>query len=150
MRILIAYDGSPDSELALSEVARRPWPAGSMVRIVTVVQPPVGMADRNFGLDGSLIVEWTKSIKEEAFDRLNRALLRFKGRGDLETSSEVREGSPKASLIEATREWGADLVVLGSQGMTRLERIFLGSVSHALVTYAPCSVEIIRRRPSSA
>jgi len=62
---------------------------------------------------------------------------------------EVREGSPKASLIEAIREWEADLVVVGSHGMTHLERMFLGSVSHALVTHAPCSVEIVRRRPSA-
>ena len=49
------------------------------------------------------------------------------------------------SLLEAIKSFGADLVVAGSHGATALERIFLGSVSHALVTHAPCSIEIVKR-----
>ncbi len=39
MKILLAIDGSPHSQDAAEEVARRPWPAGSTVRIVSVIQP---------------------------------------------------------------------------------------------------------------
>src|SRR5262245_7068641 len=38
MRILIAYDGSPSADYAIDEVVRRPWPAGTEVRVVTVLE----------------------------------------------------------------------------------------------------------------
>jgi len=53
-------------------------------------------------------------------------------------------------LLQAIQEWSADLAVVGSQGRSRVERLFLGSVSHALVTHAPCSVEVVRARRKAA
>ena len=147
MRILIAYDGSPDSELAVDEVARRPWPQGSKVRLVSVMEPPLTSAPPNFEFYGPLVVGVENSLREEASQRIQKAITKFKGREDLEISSELMEGSPKSSLLEAIRDWVADLVVVGSHGRTRLERLFLGSVSHALVTHSPCSVEVVRSRP---
>jgi hypothetical protein len=38
MRILIAIDGSPCSDVAVDEIARRPWPAGSIVRLIYVIE----------------------------------------------------------------------------------------------------------------
>ena len=54
------------------------------------------------------------------------------------------DGEPKGALLQAIREWKPDLVVAGSHGKTTLERFLLGSVSHALVSHAPCSVEIVK------
>jgi nucleotide-binding universal stress UspA family protein len=59
--------------------------------------------------------------------------------------AELRDGAVNKSLLEAIKAFGADLVVAGSHGATALERIFIGSVSHALVTHAPCSVEIVKK-----
>lgn len=150
MKILVAYDGSPDSDQAVGEVAARPWPKGSQVRLVTVVEPPLGTPPPNFEFYGPMIVGVENSLREEAQKKIEQALARFKGRADLETSSEVIDGSAKSSLLEAVRSWGADLVVVGSHGRSRLERFFLGSVSHALVTHAPCSVEVVRMRQAEA
>jgi hypothetical protein len=41
MRILLAIDGSTFSEAAVREVALRPWPADSEVRIISAVEPPL-------------------------------------------------------------------------------------------------------------
>jgi len=148
MRILIAYDASPDSDLAVDEVAARPWPKGSQVRLVSVVEPPLGTPPPNFEFYGPLVVGVENSLRDDAFQRIQKALLKFTGREDLETSYELKEGPTKSSLLEAIRDWSADLVVVGSHGRTRLERLFLGSVSHALVTHAPCTVEVVRTRPN--
>jgi nucleotide-binding universal stress UspA family protein len=149
MKILIAYDGSADAEMAVDEVAARPWPRGSQVRLVSVVEPPLGTPPPNFEFYGTLIVGVENSLREEASVRIQKAVTKFKDRSDLEISHELKEGSPKSSLLEVIREWAADLVVVGSHGRTRLERLFLGSVSHALVTHAPCSVEVVRTRTHS-
>jgi hypothetical protein len=38
MRILVAIDGSPHSQAAIDEVARRPWPSNSIIRVISVFQ----------------------------------------------------------------------------------------------------------------
>ena len=127
MKILIAYDGSPSAEYAVDEVARRPWPAGSAVRIVTVLEK-IRLTQRQSMQEG-----------------LEKAGARFKARADLKVDWELREGAVNRTLLDSIRGFSADLVVAGSHGATALERLFLGSVSHALVTHAPCSVEIVKK-----
>ena len=38
MKILIAVDGSESSDVAVEEVAKRPWPSDSVVRIISVAE----------------------------------------------------------------------------------------------------------------
>jgi nucleotide-binding universal stress UspA family protein len=150
MRILMAYDGSPDAEMAIEDVAMRPWPKGTKVRLVTVLETPLATAPASFEFFGPMIVGVETSLREDAYVHIQKALAKFAQRADLETSYEIREGHPKSALLEAIQEWEADLVVVGSHGRSRMERLFLGSVSHALVTHAPCSVEVVRSRRKAA
>jgi len=144
MRVLLAYDASPASEAALDEVVRRPWPEGTKVRIVTVMEPPLLLGTSEALTDAFLVEQIRSSLREEARSRLQRAMARLTQRSDIHATSELREGSPKASLLEAIQEWKPDLVFTGSHGARGLERLFLGSVSHALVTHAPCNVEVVK------
>ncbi len=150
MRVLIAYDGSPDAEAAVEDVASRPWPKGTKVRLVTVLEMPLATAPANFEFYGPMIVGVETSLREDAYGKIQKALAKFKPREDLEPSYEIKEGHPKSALLEAIQEWQADLAVVGSHGRTRMERLFLGSVSHALVTHSPCSVEVVRNRGKAA
>lgn len=144
MKILVAYDGSPASEAALDEVIRRPWPEGTQVRLVTAVERPLPAPPPDGAVYGPLIERMRSSLREEAYHRIQKAVERFTARSDLEMSFELRDGNPKHALLDAIREWGAELVFTGSHGATGLARLFLGSVSHALVTHAPCNVEVVK------
>lgn len=150
MRILIAYDGSPDAEVAVEDVAARPWPKGTRIRLVTVLETPLAVAPASFEFYGPMVVGVETSLREDAYAHIQKALARFAQRSDLEISYELKEGHPKSALLEAIQAWEADLVVVGSHGRSRMERLFLGSVSHALVTHAPCSVEVVRSRRRAA
>ena len=55
------------------------------------------------------------------------------------------EPSEKEQIIELAREWGADLIVVGSHGRGFWGRL-LGSVSTGVVHHAPCSVLVVRKR----
>ena len=145
MRLLLATDGSPFSLEAARSVARRPWPAGTRIRVVSVAQTVRPLAN-----------PWAIPSGDEA--RLNRATRRAAqdavktARGQLEgaplaLSSAVLTGDPRSRLIEACRDWQADLVVVGSHGRHGLDRLLLGSVSEAIAAHAPCSVEVIREAP---
>lgn len=61
----------------------------------------------------------------------------------VESNYEVGEAGHK--LCEAAKDWGADLVVVGRQGLTGLSEALLGSVSNYVVHHAPCSVLVIQK-----
>ncbi len=150
MRILLAYDGSPSADAAVSELIRRPWPEGSTVRLVTVVEPQLALAPMaGVEVYGPVYERIRASLREDAYKKIQAVLKRFEARADLQVSYDLREGDVKHGLLDAIREWKADLVVAGSHGATGLARLFLGSVCHALVTHAPCNVEIIKSPPAA-
>lgn len=151
MRILLATDGSPCSEVAVDEVARRPWPADTQVRVVSVVEPPAPLvAEPYMGILG-YFEEAEKAIKQQARETVERAAERLRaGSASLQISAEVLTGSPKRTIVEEADAWGADLVVVGSHGYKSWERMLLGSVSQAVAAHAHCSVEIVRCGKDSA
>lgn len=145
MKILIAYDGSRPSESAITQVLERPWPAGTAVRLVMVIEWPLLMLPAD-GLEvADPLTDQVRDVqRKDAHERLERARKRFESRPDLAVDWELREGSAKHALLDAIEDWKADLVFVGSHGKTAMSRFILGSVSHALVTHAACSVEIVK------
>ena len=55
----------------------------------------------------------------------------------------MRDGEPGPAVVEEAKEWGADLIVVGSRGHTGLRRLLEGSVSHYVVDHAHCPVEVV-------
>jgi nucleotide-binding universal stress UspA family protein len=145
MKILIAVDGSECSGVALEEVAKRPWPADSALRIISVAEtlPPEApsLPPRHREDIERAARHRAEIIVERATARLHDSDARF-----LQISSTVVTDSPKDAIVEEAERWGADLIVVGSHGYRGPERALLGSVSHAVATQAKCSVEIARRR----
>jgi nucleotide-binding universal stress UspA family protein len=60
----------------------------------------------------------------------------------------VLEGRPGSAVVEAARETGAELIVVGTRGRTGLARLALGSVAAAIVHKAECSVLVVRGAPA--
>lgn len=56
----------------------------------------------------------------------------------------VRIGHPADEILALAREVGADLIIVGSKGLTGVERFVLGSVSEKVVREAGCTVEVAR------
>jgi nucleotide-binding universal stress UspA family protein len=67
----------------------------------------------------------------------------------LEATLVTRPGRAQDVILDEAERWGADLIVLGSHGYRAFKRFLLGSVSQAVATHAPCSVEIVRRAAPS-
>lgn len=53
-------------------------------------------------------------------------------------------GKPAEEILRLAESVGADLIVIGSKGLTGIERAVLGSVSERVVREAGCSVEVVR------
>ena len=149
MKILLAIDGSPCSESAVEEVARRPWPEDSQVRIISVVEPPAPLVAEPY-MGVSAYFEEVEQLKRKQADevvaRAAEALRAGAGTALMGIATDVINGSPKRTIVEESEEWGADLIVLGSHGYHTWERMLLGSVSQSVAAHAQCSVEIVRCR----
>jgi nucleotide-binding universal stress UspA family protein len=65
---------------------------------------------------------------------------------DVVSTAIVREGNPRVEIIEAAKEFGADLIVISTHGRTGLAHVFLGSTTERIVRKAPCPVLVVRER----
>lgn len=150
MKILLAIDGSPCSEAAVKEVAGRLWPADTQVRIISAIEPPVPLAYEPWiTTSGDYFAETEKIERQHAEETVTRAAAKLRDQAatnKLLVSTQVLTGSPKQMIVEEAERWGADLIFVGSHGLKTWERILLGSISQAVATHAPCSVEIVRHR----
>jgi nucleotide-binding universal stress UspA family protein len=144
MKILLAIDGSPHSQDAVDEVARRPWPSNSTIRVLSVIQPYTPPATE-IAL-AAVVDDVRRQLTAEAEHLVIRAAEGLRA-GSVSTETAVREGDPRAAIVDEAEQWGADLIVVGSHGRTGVKRWLLGSVAGAIVSHAPCSVEVVRKRP---
>jgi len=148
MRILLAFDGSSPSQEAVDEVAHRPWPRATLIRIISVVVPYVpGAAEFIPGATTPLSV--IEDHEREARETAARAADRLAIIG-VPVEVVARQGDPATTIVEEARDWQADLIVVGSHGRTGIQRLLLGSVAQAVVSRASCSVEVVRRHSAVA
>jgi nucleotide-binding universal stress UspA family protein len=56
----------------------------------------------------------------------------------------ARIGKPAPEILMLAQEIGADTIIVGTKGLTGVERMVLGSVAETVVREAGCSVEVAR------
>jgi universal stress protein E len=135
MRALIAYDGSPGAEQAVSLAAALRWPPKSQLRIAVAVEPPLIAAP----LPGGGIVSMRAgSERQRLAEPVHRLAI-----GGRRTRGVVLHGRPGTVLVEETARFEADLLIAGSRGYGGIAML-LGSVSAELVDNASCPVLVAR------
>ena len=152
LKILLAIDGSEHSHAAVDATAQQHYPAGSEVRVISVVQPPY-MPDTfsGGGGDAGLYMQIQDTGREVARAAVDKAAARLRtndGGRHLTVTTDVLSGSPKQVILDDADAFGADWIVIGSHGLGTIERFLLGSVSQAVALHAKCSVAIVRRPPT--
>jgi nucleotide-binding universal stress UspA family protein len=55
----------------------------------------------------------------------------------------VRTGDPAYEIVREARDWGADLIVVGTHGRRGASRVFLGSVAETVLRHAPCAALVV-------
>jgi nucleotide-binding universal stress UspA family protein len=146
MKVLLAVDSSEYSGEAVSEVAKRPWPANTVVRVLSVVEPITPPAVELWYDAGGSLDRVKQDLKKRAEELTLTAAETLRGEG-LTIETAVRDGDPRAVIVDEAENWAADLIVLGSHGYTGIKRLLLGSVASAVVSQAPCSVEVVKKKP---
>lgn len=150
MKILFATDGAKQSDAAIEMIAKFALKDGDEVRIVSVVDMAVPLAIDIYGGYLPDTTELEKTARENAVKLLDNAVDQVRERFpnvDLNVSSDTLFGSPESRIVETAEDMRPDLIVVGSHGYNRWERLLLGSVSDSVVHHAPCSVLVVRCPP---
>jgi nucleotide-binding universal stress UspA family protein len=148
MKILLATDGSDYSKIAVDAVADRPWPTGSELKIISVMEPTYVPTTDVWVLPDNFynVMEEVSMSRAQAAVKDAAEKIKSSKTAELEPITEVRSGAARNVILDEAERWGADLIILGSHGYSGLQRFLLGSVSHAVAAHAHCSVEIVRAK----
>ena len=149
-RVILAEDGSPAGMAARDLVAA--WPAFATIPVVVVGVVDVaapwrsGIAPTMFAAAMDVYTDMITSARTTHREVVaaTEAHLRAAGRT---VSGELREGDPADQLRRAATDPAGDLIVVGSRGHVGISRLVMGSVAHAVLTHAHCSVLVVKRPP---
>lgn len=147
MKILLATDGTKHGDAATEMVKKLCLGTGDSIHVINVV-------DISFPLSIDLYIgyipdttEIERIAKENAEKVITESLSiigsQFEGKGVV-TSSDILFGQPESRIVETAEQMKIDLIVMGSHGYKRWERMLLGSVSSSVVHHAHCSVLVVR------
>jgi nucleotide-binding universal stress UspA family protein len=133
--IIVGYDGSPESKLAVQVAAERAGPHGTVVPIHVTLPASDWLGSTSY----EPIVEHTHHAAQILLAELEDIDV-----GDATVEPELIEGDPAEALLRIARSRDAREIVVGSRGLGRL-RSLLGSTSHALLEQADRPVVIVPR-----
>ncbi|MCL4683922.1 universal stress protein [Myxococcota bacterium] len=88
-------------------------------------------------------------VRDAAARRLEKSSHRVEAAG-ISCETHLVHAPPAEAITEAAGSLGADLIVMGTRGLTGVKHVLLGSVAERTVRMAPCPVLTIRSKPDSA
>jgi len=152
-RILLAYDFSPHAEVAKQVAQTLAQGEDKQLWALTVIEPleeplaEVGeppMVKAEAWQNAVALSE--KELEQECSKRLVRDIVELEAAG-INITPVVRWGDPAEEILAAAKEFGADLIVMGSHSNRTFWEVILGSVTEKVAKQAPCPVLIVSHRP---
>ncbi len=143
MKYILAVDGSEQS-LDATRAFEMLSPAEQLTVFHVVNVPGIPYPAIGAGVAKDLAVTVEKGLKEEGERLLNQveSLLPLHP-GKVVKQMEI--GVPAEKILDAVSEQKPDLLVFGARGMGQIRGTLLGSVSHRVMTHAPCSTLTVKR-----
>jgi nucleotide-binding universal stress UspA family protein len=130
MKVLVAIDNRPSSQATIDALVKMHWYEGTEIAIVTVLDSDADPASANS------TIEEMENVAVELRNALR----------DCEVSFFARTGSPETAILQVAEQIGAELIVVGSNCKSTLEKLILGSVCQRIVNNAGCPV-IVAKTP---
>jgi universal stress protein A len=138
--ILVPTDFSAHSAMALEhaiELARRFSGTIHLLHAYSIVIP--ALYPEPIRLPPTVI----EDLRESARNQLESQAKRLAGLG-IPHQAHVIPGSPATVIVELASSLPADLIVLGTRGLTGLKHVVLGSVAERVVRLAHCPVMTVK------
>lgn len=139
-KILISIDSDPIAAHAADIGADLARLAGAEMAFIHVIEPAlVNAADT--GIQPDVFVATAKETARRLIDDFRKRLPPQTVALDF-----VQIGSPETEIVNAARDWPADLIVIGSHGRGGIKRALLGSVAEGVMRHAACPVLVVRAK----
>lgn len=145
LKILLAADGSYESEQVMNLLKRLPLPDDTEVTIINVVVPAISdippqyMTEINEKLID--IIEQTQAMHRTESEKLLQKAQECLNSKFKFIQLVTRFGDPSLEILDAAKVFKADMIAIGSRGLRGLKGM-LGSVSRNILGHAECSVLI--------
>ncbi|HLX87307.1 MAG TPA: universal stress protein [Acidimicrobiales bacterium] len=138
-RVVVGVDGSDASLTALGQARTEAGLRHAVLEVVHAWQFPFDLTAATYAVPAPAgeMKLWAEQVVDDALAALPPAV----AGAHTEIVRRVEEGSPALVLADAAK--GAELLVVGTRGHSRLTGLFLGSVSQYLVVHAPCPVLVV-------
>ena len=142
--VVVAFDGSKDSAKAVQIACSISAKYGSKVTVLHVYRSPSTVFAPGPGMAVPDFRELEDAAEETGRDILSRGMdiaskLGAKPKGELMESPSVVE-----AVVTFAAQAKADLIVVGTRGMTGFRKLVMGSVSSGVVSHAKCPVLVVR------
>ena len=115
---------------------------GSRLTVVTAYEPNQERTTRARE-EAPEEIKWRVTDSAEADDKATSAKAIATKEGVKDVHVRSQPGDPASALIDAAEDISADLIVVGSRGMSSTSRFLLGSVPNKISHHAPCDVLIV-------
>ncbi|MEW6615584.1 MAG: universal stress protein [Thermodesulfobacteriota bacterium] len=137
MKVLVATDGSENSMKAVRRALELAEKEEAEITLMSVAYFGKGDFD-------DMPPRIQEKLERQARNALERAKIIFEERG-IKVQTILETGVvPANNIIGRAKDDGFDLILMGSTGITGLERVLMGSTAAKVVGHAPCSVSVIR------
>jgi nucleotide-binding universal stress UspA family protein len=130
--ILLPTDGSQGAQAAIEHGLKIAQQSEATVHVLYVV-------DTRVSRSGPLL----ETLRQEGREAVRDAEIAGTQVG-LDVITEIGEGVPAEEILEYSATYGIDLVVMGTQGRTGVDRFVMGSVAERVVRQSPVPVLTVR------
>jgi nucleotide-binding universal stress UspA family protein len=142
-QVVVGFDFTPSARAAMHRAIalanRAPF---HILHFVCAIEPhgQVPRIPHRGRVDIAYVDRVEKALLDEIAAELKAAAITDR----VHFSVHVRIGHAAEEILQLARDVGADLIIVGSKGLTGVERLVLGSVAEHVVREAHCTVEVAR------
>lgn len=135
--ILFATDFSPTAGAAALWAASLARSHGAKIVLLHAMAPPIPPAGSPDFI--ALPPDYERHFRDAASKKLEEEREKLVGLG-IETRAELAVGPASTSVLDAAKAYGADVIVIGTRGLTGFKHLLLGSTAERVVQGAEVPV----------
>ena len=142
MKLLIAVDSAISTEVLVAAIGVRPWPDGTTAHVLSIVAD-MDVPEEVWREEGYGKRAVSREMKKRGEEITAASVERLRNVG-ISAEVVVARGDARFLIPFYARKWSSDLIFVRAHVRKDLTHWMLGSVARAVVTSAPCTVQIVR------